>query len=52
MSMLMTTMLSQVLIGNKLLIANKLNGVESDDKLIEKYEKLFKSRNLKGKTFS
>ena len=49
--MLKTIILSQVLGINKVLIArmlvaNKVGGVEGDDKLIEKYGKLSKTRKL------
>ena len=39
-------MLSQVLIYNKMLVANEDGGVEDDNKSIEKCEKLSKTRKL------
>ena len=46
MSMLKTTVSSQMLAANKVLIANEFGGIESSDKSIEKYRKLSKT----GKT--
>ena len=46
MSMLKTTMSSQVLVTNEVLAANEVDGIEDDDKLIEKYRKLSKIGKL------
>ena len=46
MSMLKITMSSQVLIANKVLAANKVDGIEGDDESIEKCGKSSKTRKL------
>ena len=46
MSMLKTTVLSQVLIVNKVLAVDEVNGIKGSEKLIEKYRKLFKIEKL------
>ena len=46
MSMLKTTILLQVFVADKVLAANKVGGVKSGDKLIEKCEKLLKTGKL------
>ena len=44
--MLKTTISSQVLIPNKILIANEVDGIEDSNKLIKKYGKLLKTGKL------
>ena len=44
--MLKITVLLQAFVANKMLAANEIDDVEGDDELIEKYEKLSKTRNL------
>ena len=39
-------MLSQVLVANKMLTANEVDGIEGDDKLIEKCGKSLKTGKL------
>ena len=46
MSMLKTTVSSQVFIVNKIFAINMFGGIESNDELIEKCEKLSKTRKL------
>ena len=44
--MLKTTVLSQMLVANDVLIVNEVDGVEGGDELIEKGRKLLKTRKL------
>ena len=44
--MLKTTMSSQMLVANKVLAKNEVDGIESSDKSIEKYGKLLKTGKL------
>ena len=46
MSMLKTTVLSQVFVANKVLATNKLGDIKGDDKSIEICRKLSKTRKL------
>ena len=46
MSMVKTTVSLQVLITNKILTANEVDGIEGGDKSIEKCGKLSKTRKL------
>ena len=36
---------SQMLVTNKVLVADEFDGIKDDDKLIKKYRKLLKTRN-------
>ena len=39
-------MLLQILVTNEVFTADKIHGIEDNNKLIEKYEKLLKTRKL------
>ena len=47
MSMLKTIILSQIFIANKVLTINEVNGIEDDNKSIEKCKKLSKIEKCK-----
>ena len=46
MSILKTTMSSQVLVANEMLATNKIGSVKDGNELIEKYKKLLKTGKL------
>ena len=46
MSILKTSVSSNILISNKIFVVNEIGSIEGGDKLIEKYRKLLKTKKL------